>query len=168
MPIIESDLKLYLSGGAANSDPNAALGGAKSSVAVVDNTLNNLFDDVTGDEHTAGDTEYRCIFVKSDSALTAYNVKVWINSNTTSGEDTLNIGKDLSGPSDTADTIADESTAPDPAVTFSAAASQAAGLALGNLAAGQSFAIWVKRIVSAGSTPQANNAATLEVYTDTL
>lgn len=168
MPVLSTDIKFYLSGGAANSNPNLALGGAKSSVAVVDDTLNNLFDDVSGDEHTAGDTEYRCIFVKNDSALTAYNVVIWIQSNTTSAEDTLNIGLDLSGPSDTADTIVNESTAPDPAVTFSAAASQAAGLAIGDLAAGESFAIWVKRIVSAGTDAQAANEATLEVYCDTI
>ncbi|MDD5728510.1 MAG: hypothetical protein PHV59_08110 [Victivallales bacterium] len=168
MSVLATDIKFFLSGGAVNSDPNAALGGAKSSVEVVNDTLNNLFDDVSGDEHTAGDTEYRCIFVKNNSAETAYNVKIWIESNTTSAEDTFNIGLDLSGPSDTADTIANEGTAPDPAVTFSAAANQAAGLAIGDLTAGQSFAIWIKRIVSAGSTPQSANEATLKVYADTL
>ena len=85
------------------------LGGAKSSVAVVDDTLNNLFDDVSGAEH-APETNYRCIFVKNDSAETA-GVKVYIETNTGAADDTINIGKDLSAPSDTADTIADESTA---------------------------------------------------------
>jgi len=168
MSVTSSDIKFYLSGGAANSDPNASLGGAKSSVEVVDDTLNNLWDDVTGDEHSAGDTEYRCFFVKNNSAETAYNVKLWIQSNTTSAEDTFNIGKDLSGPSDTADTVADESTAPDPAVTFAAPTSKATGLDLGDMTTGQSFAIWVKRIVSAGSTPQSSNSGQLEVYCDSL
>jgi hypothetical protein len=168
MSVQSSDLKFFLSGGAANSDPDAALGGDKSSVEITSDSLSNLFDEVTGDEHTAGDTEYRCLFVKNDSAETAYNVKLWIDSNTTSAEDTLNIGLDLTGVGDEADTIADESTAPDPAVTFSAAADQDNALDLGDLAAGESYPIWVKRIVSAGSTPQANNAATLKVYVDTL
>lgn len=168
MSVLASDIKFYLSGGASNDNPNAALGGAKSSVEIVTDTLSNLFDEVTGDEHTAGDTNYRCLFVKNDSAETAYNVKLWIDSNTTAVDDTLNIGLDLAGQGDTADTIADEDTAPDPAVTFSAAATQAAGLDLGDMAPGVSYPIWVKRIVSAGSTAQANNAATLKIYVDTL
>ena len=109
-----------------------------------------------------------CLFVKNDSAETAYNVKLWIDSNTTSSEDTLTIGLDLTGVGDTADTVADESTAPSPAVTFSAAANQGAGLSLGDMTTGQSYPIWVKRVVTAGSTPQAANEATLKVYCDTL
>ena len=168
MSVLASDIKFYLSGGASNSDVNASLGGAKSSTAITDDTLNNLWDDVSGDEHTAGDTEYRCLFVKNDSAETAYNVKLWIDTNTTSAEDTFNIGLDLTGVGDTADTVGDESTAPDPAVTFSAAANQGAALSLGNMTTKQSYPIWIKRIVTAGSTPQAANEAILKVYVDTL
>lgn len=168
MSVLATDIKFYLSGGSSNSDVNASLGGAKSSVAITDNTLNNLFDDVSGTEHTAGDTEYRCFFVKNDSAETAYTVKIWIDSNTTATDDTINIGLDLAGIGNTADTIADESTAPDPAVTFSAAANQGAALSIGNMTTGTSQAVWVKRIVSAGSTAQASNAATIKVSVDTL
>ena len=57
MSILASDLKFFFSGGGANDNPNASLGGAKSSVAITDNTLNNLFDDVSGTEHEAGDIE---------------------------------------------------------------------------------------------------------------
>ncbi len=34
MPIVAADIDFRLSGGAANSDPNAALGGAKSSTEI--------------------------------------------------------------------------------------------------------------------------------------
>ena len=44
MAIVASDIKIRLSGGGANSDVNASLGGAKSSVEVTDNSLHNLFD----------------------------------------------------------------------------------------------------------------------------
>ena len=173
MSILASDLKFYLSGGASNDDPNAALGGIISSEAVADDTLNNLFDDVSGVEHAAGDTNYRCIYVKNDSAETAYNVKVYIDTNTPAGDDTINIGKDLSGAGDgastgVADTIADEATAPSPAVTFAAAADYANAIDLGNMTAGQVFAIWIKRIVSAGSTAYANNSAVIKVSVDTV
>lgn len=168
MSVLSTDILFNLSGGASNTDPDASLGGAESSTQITSDSLSNLFDEVTGDEHTAGDTEYRCFYVKNNSAETAYNVKVWIDSNTTSSEDTITIGLDLAGAGGTADTIADESTAPDPEVTFSTADGQANALSLGDMTAGQSYGVWVKRVVSAGSTPQANNSATIKVYADTL
>ncbi len=173
MSILASDIKFFLSGGAGNTDPNAALGGIISSTAIVDDTLNNLFDDVTGAEHAAGDTNYRCFYVKNDSAETATNVRIYIDTNTTAADDTINIGKDLAGAGDgastgVADTIADEDTAPDPAVTFTTAVDYANAILLGTLTAGQVHAVWVKRIVSAGETAQANNEAILKVSVDTL
>lgn len=173
MSILASDIKFFLSGGAANESPAASLGGIISSTAVVDDTLNNLFDDVSGAEHAVGDTNYRCIYVKNDSAETAENVRIYIDTNTPAADDTINIGKDLAGAGDgsstgVADTIADESTAPDPAVTFTTADSYANGILLGTLTAGQVIGVWIKRIVTAGTTAQANNSAILKVSVDTL
>jgi hypothetical protein len=48
VPIVAADIHLRLSGGAANTNANASLGGAKSSTSIVDNVLNNLWDNVTG------------------------------------------------------------------------------------------------------------------------
>jgi len=169
MSILSSDLKVYLSGGASNSDPDAALGGLKSSVEVVDDTLNNLFDDVTGTEHTDGSTNYRCIFVTNTNGSTdAVSTKVYISTNTTSVDDKVYIGLDLTGKGTTADTIADETTAPDPAVTFVDSDSYATGIELGTLAPGESYPIWIKRVVSPGTTPQANNEFILTIACDTL
>lgn len=167
MAVTANDIKFFLSGGASNDDPDAALGGVISTTEVVDDNLNNLFDDVTGAEHAAGDTNYRCIYVKNNSASIAYNVKLYIDTNTPAADDTINIGKDLNGLNATADTIANEDTAPDPAVTFSTADGYANAIDLGDIPAGQVYAFWVKRIVSAGSTAQANNSAILKVSVDT-
>ena len=167
MSITSTDLKYLLSGGASNNDPNASLGGAVSSTEVTDNTLNNLFDDISGDEHEAGDTEYRAIFVKNAHATdTAYNVKIWIESNTTAADDSIQIGKEsaLGSP---IQTITNESTAPT-GITFSTADGQSNAISIGNMAAGQVMGIWVKRIVTAGNTPQANNEATLKIYADVV
>ena len=49
MAIISTDINYRLSGGAANSDTAASLGGAKSSVAA-----SNYFDDVSSAEASAG------------------------------------------------------------------------------------------------------------------
>ena len=59
MAIISADLKEYESN-SANSD-----GGEITAVEVVDNTDNNLFTDITGDEAAAGGTEYRKSFRKN-------------------------------------------------------------------------------------------------------
>jgi hypothetical protein len=168
MSIVAENLDFFLSGGATNTDPNASLGGIISSTEVVDNSLSNLFDEVTGDEHTAGDISYRCIYFKNSSAETAYNVKLWIESNTTGADSAITIGLDLAGVNGTADTIPDEKTAPDPAVTFVTADGQANALSLGNMTAGQVYAFWIKRVITAGSTPQANDTAQLKIYVDTL
>jgi len=168
MSILSSDIKFYLSGGASNADPNLSLGGVISATAIVDNSLQNLFDNVSGAEHTAGDTNYRCLYVKNESLETAYNVKIYIDTNTPAVDDTINIGKDLAGVNGTADTIPDEATAPSPAVTFTDAPDYANAISLGDIPAGQVYAIWVKRIVSPGSTAQANNSAILKVSVDTL
>ena len=168
MSIITSDIKCLLSGGAGNTDPNAALGGIISVTEIVDDTLDNLFDDVSGAEHAAGDINYRCFYVKNNSAEIAYNVKIYIDTNTPAADDVINIGLDLGGLDATADTIADEHTAPDPAVTFTTADGYANALNMGDIPAGEKFAVWVKRIVSAGSTAQANNSAILKVSVDTV
>lgn len=166
MSILSTDLKFYLSGGASNSDPNAALGGAISSTEVVDNTLNNLFDDITGDEHTAGDTEYRAFFFKNNSAETAYNAKIWIETNTNAADDTLEIAKEIALGSPI-QTVANEGTAPT-GLSFTSAAGQANAISIGTMTTGTVMGVWVKRIVSAGSTPQATDTAQLKVYVDTL
>ena len=167
MAVLSTDLKFFLSGGAANTDPDAALGGIISTTQVVDNTLNNLFDNVSGAEHTVGDINYRCIYVKNDSASVAYAAKLYIETNTPAADSEIQIGLDLSGAGGTADTIPDESTAPDPAVTFSLAADYANALSLGDLAAGAVYAIWIKRTITAGDTSQANDNAVLKLAVDT-
>ena len=63
MAIIASELHYRHSGGAGNSDPDASIGGAMSSTQITDDSDNNLFDDVTGDEASSGDTEYRGIYL---------------------------------------------------------------------------------------------------------
>ena len=70
MAIVEGDLDRYLTGagsdGGAQASPAASLGSYRSSTEITDNTDNNLFDDVSGAEATAGDTEYRCICFKNN------------------------------------------------------------------------------------------------------
>src|SRR3990167_5133794 len=157
MPISSGDLLFKLSiktGTAGNQnaqgDVNESLGKYISTTEIVNATLNNLFDNVSGDENAALDEEYRCIFIhNAHSGLTLQNTKLWIDSQVANGAD-CEIGLDPSGASPIgyadiqAAEIADEDTAPG-GVTFSAPTTKAAGLNIGNLSAGYCHGIWIKR-----------------------
>lgn len=170
MPIVASDIQYRLSGGTSNTDPNAALGGAISTAGgglITTDTLNNVWDNVSGAESSSGDTEYRAIFIKNNhGSLTLTGAKVWISSNTTSADDTIEIALAGEGINNTIETIANESTAP-AGETFSAPTSFGTGLSLGNLAAGQAHGVWIKRIVSAAAAAANANPYTLSVQGET-
>lgn len=164
MPIAEADIKIYLSGGSANSDPNASLGGAISTTELVDASLHNLFDVISSAEASSGDTEYRCIYVKNThGSLTWQNVVTWISTQATA---TVAIALGGAGINGTAETIADESTAPT-GESFSNPANQGAGLSIGNMAAGDHFPIWVRRTVVSGQTALSSDTAVLSFSGDT-
>jgi len=173
MAIAETDLIWRLSGGASNTDPAAALGGAMSTAAggiiTKTKTFNSIFDDISGAEAAAGDVEYRCIYIHNEHAtLPLTSAKVWIEANVANAKDMIDIGLDLGGKDATADTIANESTAPDPAVTFAHdCLSYATGLALGDLAAGEGYAIWIRRTITAGMTADDDEFFTLKIQGDT-
>jgi hypothetical protein len=167
MPIVAGDIKIRLSGGSGNTDPNASLGGVKSSTEVTDASLHNLFDVVSSGESSSGDTEYRCIYVHNGHAtLTLQSAKVWIQSQTSSGDTSMEIALAGEGLNATAETIANESTAP-AGETFSAPSTEGAGLTLGNIPAGQHYAVWVKRIVNAAAAAFNTDTAILRVKGDT-
>jgi len=167
MPIIAADIKRYLSGGAANADPNASLGGARSSVEVVDATIGNLFDNIDSTEATAGDTEYRCLYIKNTHAtLTLQAAKIWIQTNTPSADTAIRIGLGTAAINATEQTVADESTAPS-GVTFSTAVNEAAALVIGDLIAGAHKAIWYERVVGAAAAAYNADSVTVRIKGDT-
>ena len=159
-----ANLNWYLSGGAANDSAAASLGGARSTTTEV--TADALFDDVSGDQAASGHTDYRCIYIMNEDADTLSNAKLWIQSNTASEDTAITIGLDLAGVSATADTIADETTAPDPAVTFSTAVDKANGLAVGNLAQNAYYGIWIKRVVNSSAAAVTGDTFTLKIEGD--
>ena len=171
MAIVATDLKFFLSGGASNASPAASLGGVISSNQVG----SNLFDDISTAEAAAGDTEYRCYFVKNTNATdTAYAVKVWIASNTTATSTAIQIALAKEGIANTVETVANEGTAPigasaspHVAPTFDDAEDEANCLTIGNLTPGQAHAIWIKRVVSATTVAFANDTTTLRVKGNT-
>ena len=162
MPISSSDIQYRLSGGAANANANASLGGAKSATVM----SSAVFDDVVSSEAAVGDNEYRCVYVHNAHAtLTLLSAVVWISSNTTGNR--LHIGLGSSAVNGTEQTVADENTAPVGGVAFTQPSSKGAGLAIGDIPAGQHKAIWLKRSIPAGAGG-GTDAFTFRVEGDTL
>jgi len=178
MPITDTDLHFKLSnpsategGATAQSNVNNSLGKWCSTTDVVDATLNNLFDDVSGDENLAQESEYRCIFVhNAHASLTLQNSKLWISSEVSGGADAF-IGLDTTAASAYTSTsqqalvVANEDTAPS-GVSFSAPTTKATGLDVGNLSPGYVLGVWVKRTTK-NSSALANDGVTLRLEGDT-
>jgi len=146
MTIIAANLAFYLTGGAGNALPAASLGGVISSTAFTDNTLQNLFANVTPAEALAGSVKYRALSFKNLAAETAYAAVLYLSQETTSADTTVAIAYDATG----TQSIVNEDTAPT-GLTFSTPLSLGAGLALGDVAASGVARVWFRRTVSPGA-----------------
>lgn len=167
MPIADTDIKYRLSGGASNSDPNASLGGAKSSTEITSGSANNLWDNVAGDEHASGnDVEYRGAYVHNGhGSLTLQGTKFWIDSLTSSGDTEFDIALAGEGLNSTMETIANESTAP-AGESFTRPTTKAGGLTMGNIPSGQHYGWWIRRTVNQNAAA-ANDTGSVRAEGDT-
>ena len=175
MAIVSTDIKFWLTGAAVvdnpQTDPNASLGGNRSSTEMVTAELNNLFDDISGAEANAGDTEYRGIIIQNKhTSLTLYNAKAFLsvqpNGSRTTKEN-ISIATEAVA-NNAIGTIATENDAPGGAGAFSAPATYATGLALGDLGVDGQMGLWIKRVVPASTEASASADFTLVVQGDTL
>lgn len=174
MPIVAGDIDFHLSGGTGNSDPNASLGGDQSNTEIVDATVENLFDNVSGDEGAAGDIEYRCMFVKNNhGSLTLEGATIWKISPVpaTDDENLVEFGLDLSGvtvqgSTDLPEEIANESSAP-AGIVFTEPLTKGDGLLIGDIPAQSVAAIWIKRTIVAGAQARNAFATVIRVEGDT-
>jgi hypothetical protein len=178
MPIAASDLLIKFSvktGSAGNSTAGTAagsLGKYISTTQITDNVLNNLFDDITGDENAASTVDYRCIFIHNSHATLSYiNAVVYLSAEVAGGASiaiaTDNIAPSAVGSASAqAAEIANETTAPTGVSGFSSPTTKATGLSLGTLAAGQVKAVWVRR-TAANTSALNNDGVTLAFAGDT-
>lgn len=170
MPIVSTDIVYRVSGGAANTDPNASLGGARSTAGggvITSGVANNLWDNVAGDETTGGaDTEYRGFYVLNNhGSLTLQSPKVWIDSLTSSADTEFDIALAGEGLNGTMETVANESTAP-VGETFTRPVTKAGGLAPASIPFSQHHGIWIKRTVNQNAAA-ANDTGSIRVEGDT-
>ena len=161
--VIETgDIKIYLSGGASNTDPNASLGGVISTTELVDNTLHNLFAKVSASEAETGSTKYRGVYLKNENGhtLTLQDAVAYIESQTTSGDTSIEIAVADEAIDTEMETLTDEDTAPASiSGDWVSATGTAAGSSIGDLADGSYRGIWVKRIVNASASAYGNDTA---------
>lgn len=177
--IVAADILFKLSvttGAAGNSTagtPNGSLGKYISTTQLSGTALNNLFDDVSGAENTAGTTDYRCFFVHNNNASNVLqNAVVWLSGGDPAGGATITIAVDTTAASAIgsataqADTIANELTAPTLVSAYSAPTTSGTGISLGNIGIGQCKAVWVKRVTSGAAAVNAETV-TFAVTGDT-
>ena len=167
MPIASTDILFKLSNSAAssghstNGTPSGSLGKYIASGQISSGvTLNNLFDDVSGDENAASDIEYRCFFIhNAHASLTYLSPVIWISGQVAGGAsgflaiDNYNASA-IAATGQQAQSIADEGTAPT-GLSFSAPTGKSVGLSLGDIGAGSGKAVWVRR--NAYNTVAVNN-----------
>ena len=154
MAIEESDLIYRLSGGVSNIDPNDSIGGSMSTVAggIIDtDTVNNDMDDITSTEADAGITIYHGYFYENAHATLTWTSPVfWIESQTSSGDTTVNIAVALEAINTAIEVLADEETAPS-GVTFTSPANKAAGIDIDSLDPSDNRGTWIEYIVNGGA-----------------
>ncbi|MBS3648879.1 hypothetical protein KEU06_09695 [Pseudaminobacter sp. 19-2017] len=119
--VAAADVKWRLSGGVANNNPHASLGGEMSAVDVTPGVLNNLFDPVSSPEAQNGKTEYRCVYVLNNHASdTLIDVRAYIQAQTPNTGTTIDIA--LAPTSGAAPTGSENRTPADPSAGLQATA----------------------------------------------
>lgn len=139
---------------------------------VVNNKMSNVFDAVTAAQATAGLVEYRCLYLFNAGTSSAFDVRLWVKQQPV-GPDDIDIA--LENPvvpgNGTTTGIAlgpildeiDSTNILDAAITaatlnpWSRPSTQATGLLLGTLAAGEGVAFWEKRTVYPETIQQVSN-----------
>ena len=156
-----AEVQYRLSGGAANADPNASLGGAMSSESINSNNNPNLFANVGTSEATTGSDKYRCVFI-TPPAKNYTSVSIWISTQTLSDDTQLHLAVAPEGKNADAEIITDENTAPAD-VIFTRPTQDYAALALSDLNVGDRIAVWIKRNVKGGAAGYPNDYGRLVV-----
>ena len=136
-----------------------------------------LWDNVSGDENSLSNVEYRCVFIhNSNASLDLTSTRVWISAENGAGAN-IAIGLDDVGSTPAngwligdagpqAKEVANEDTAPNPAITFSSPTSKGTGLDLGTIGPGRCKAIWIRRSATNSGAVTGDNV-TLRVEGDT-
>lgn len=136
----------FLSGGAANADPAASIGGAESS----EEAGTDLLDDVLFTEAEEGDVEHRCIYVRADDGATV-NATAYLKTPLGDGA-TLSIGAAAEDAGEEVDALEDDGDAP-AGVTFESPESAEDAIDLGTIGPGEGKGLWLRREIDPATAP---------------
>ena len=151
-------IEYFLTGGGANADPDASLGGTTSSVNLSGTALNNLFDNVIPTDISGGDdVTYRAFVIKNTGDATAKHVEFFFT-DTTNAESILAAWFDVTD----AVSVVDGDTAPAGASWTQPLIG--AKMSLDNLAPGGEHRIWVRRTVDQDATNLNDDLGTLHCW----
>jgi len=162
MVVLPNDIRFFYSGGTDNQNPLASLGGQISTTQIINESQENVFNNVTLIEADNGLTDYRCFYVKNVGSELWRNAVIWREQGTQSGFDSIGIGLGTSLIDGTEQIVLDRFTAP-VNVNFSGPDTKESALLLGDLAPGSRKAIWVRRIVEPLARTFKNNTFKLRV-----
>ena len=154
-------LEFRLTGGSANSNPDASLGGAMSSNTLEPSGANNLFDNVSPSEAENGDQEYRAIDIYNNGDATAEAVAIYMSAETSSTDTSLDFYNDgtTHDGSDQGDTIADEGT--EPAGASWSHYTSGSKLDLPNIPISEATRVWIRRTINSSATNTASDTSTI-------
>lgn len=179
MPLSSTDIVFYYTGTGSTLATTLSLGTSISLNTIPDNTAQNVYDDVTGDESSSGDIEYRGIAIKDTNTIfTMINPKIWITGylRAASGADTISIARSTFAlTSQTMGVCANESsTMNETGMTWysenassSTLPSSTIDYSPGTLTATYWFGLWLKREVPVSATAYNNRTCTIRVQCET-
>lgn len=158
--LAKSDIVYRMSGGANNGNPANSIGGAISLVGPGNLNLSNgimgsLWDFVPLSEAQTGlAAEYRCIYAMNNNqnGVSLVNAKLFYQALNTDSQIINMMGIDPAGLNGTAQTIANETTAPIN-VVFSQPITKDTGIPLGTIPAGQFYPFWLSRQILPNAVP---------------
>jgi len=184
MPLESIDIVFYYTGQATGPANNTlSLGGTISAYTISSGLANNVFDDVTGDESSTGDTEFRAIAVRdTNTVYDMLNTYVWIQGyeKAVSGADTIYFA--LENPGGTPASIQviddeeDSTNKLDPnkftvktgaTVSWTEEGTPSSSLFFGTVNAGEWFGLWLRRIVPKDASAKTNRSVTIQVQCET-
>ena len=174
----------YTNEGSYSASGNTySIGGSLSvGETIPDNTINNIYDDVTGDESSSGTIEYRAIAIKDTHASAdMLDAKVWVDGYVRAASNNDVVSFALEGPKATDGAslhtlLASCYVAPNSdnftvatglTVAWTAEGEPSSTLSFGTLTYGQWFGVWLRRSVPASAVAYSNRAVTLKVQCET-
>lgn len=165
--VTPAEIEFRYSGGASNTNPATSLGGVASSNEGDWELPDEIFAEAGPNDAATGVTDYICLYLHNNttSGKTLESAVLWIDDQANVG--TYAIGLDSAAVGQqAASSSPDNRTAPSPAITFTSPTTKAGGLSIGNIPAGQSKAIWIRRTLTA-QTVDARDNGSLRVEGDT-